>query len=105
MSINFDPNNVVIKLCMSGMNLEHSGKIEDANTYLLQYLGSEKNITAVLNYGLNDVLLDNIIKNYFYKNKSNINWSKINAEDFADDLERIANQYLNIIKIKRDENY
>ena len=32
MSIKFDPNNVVIKLCMSGMGLEDSGKIEDAIT-------------------------------------------------------------------------
>lgn len=32
MSIKFDPNNVVIKLCMSGMGLEDSGNIEDANT-------------------------------------------------------------------------
>ena len=30
MNIKFDPNNVVIKLCMSGMNLEDSGNIEDA---------------------------------------------------------------------------
>lgn len=30
MNIKFDPNNVVIKLCMSGMSLEDSGKIEDA---------------------------------------------------------------------------
>ena len=32
MSIKFDPNNVVTKLCMSGMNLECSGNIEDAIT-------------------------------------------------------------------------
>ena len=32
MSIKFDPNNVVIKLCMSGMRLEDSGDIEDAIT-------------------------------------------------------------------------
>ena len=32
MSIKFDPNNVVIKLCMSGLNLEGSGNIEDATT-------------------------------------------------------------------------
>lgn len=32
MSIKFDPNNVVIKLCMSGMNLEDSGNLEDATT-------------------------------------------------------------------------
>jgi tetratricopeptide (TPR) repeat protein len=32
MSIKFDPNNVVIKLCMSGMRLEDSGNIEDAIT-------------------------------------------------------------------------
>lgn len=32
MNIKFDPNNVVIKLCMSGMNLEDSGNIEDATT-------------------------------------------------------------------------
>ena len=30
MNIKFDPNNVVIKLCMSGMGLEDSGNIEDA---------------------------------------------------------------------------
>jgi tetratricopeptide (TPR) repeat protein len=30
MSIRFDPNNVVIKLCMRGMALEDSGNIEDA---------------------------------------------------------------------------
>ena len=29
MNIKFDPNNVVIKLCMSGMRLEDSGDIED----------------------------------------------------------------------------
>jgi tetratricopeptide (TPR) repeat protein len=32
MHIKFDPNNVVIKLCMSGMNLESSGNIEEATT-------------------------------------------------------------------------
>jgi hypothetical protein len=32
MKIKFDPNNVVIKLCMSGMSLEDSGNIEDAIT-------------------------------------------------------------------------
>lgn len=32
MKIKFDPNNIVIKLCMSGMNLECSGNIEDATT-------------------------------------------------------------------------
>jgi len=30
MNIKFDPNNVVIKLCMSGMSLEDGGNIEDA---------------------------------------------------------------------------
>ncbi|WP_374723284.1 hypothetical protein [Calidifontibacillus erzurumensis] len=30
MNIKFDPNNVVIKLCVSGMSFEDSGKIEDA---------------------------------------------------------------------------
>ena len=30
MGVKFDPNNAVIKLCMSGMNFEDSGKIEDA---------------------------------------------------------------------------
>jgi tetratricopeptide (TPR) repeat protein len=30
MNIKFDPNNVVIKLCMSGMGLEDSGNIDDA---------------------------------------------------------------------------
>jgi tetratricopeptide (TPR) repeat protein len=32
MNIKFDPNNVVIKLCMSGMRLEDSGNIEEAIT-------------------------------------------------------------------------
>jgi hypothetical protein len=32
MNIKFDPNNVVIKLCMSGMKLEDDGDIEDAIT-------------------------------------------------------------------------
>jgi rifampin ADP-ribosylating transferase len=32
MNIRFDPNNVVIKLCLSGMNLEGSGNTEDATT-------------------------------------------------------------------------
>ena len=32
MNIKFDPNNVVIKLCMSGMRLEDSGDLEDAIT-------------------------------------------------------------------------
>ena len=32
MNIKFDPNNVVIKLCMSGMGLEDSGNTEDAIT-------------------------------------------------------------------------
>ena len=32
MNIKFDPNNVVIKLCLSGMRLEASGDIEDAIT-------------------------------------------------------------------------
>ncbi|MGC7873310.1 NAD(+)--rifampin ADP-ribosyltransferase [Desulfosporosinus sp. SYSU MS00001] len=32
MNIKFDPNNIVIKLCMSGMRLEDSGDIEDAIT-------------------------------------------------------------------------
>ncbi len=30
MNVKFDPNNVVIKLCMSGMSLEDDGNIEDA---------------------------------------------------------------------------
>ncbi|MCO7175394.1 NAD(+)--rifampin ADP-ribosyltransferase [Sporolactobacillus kofuensis] len=30
MTIKFNPNNIIIKLCMSGMNLESSGNIEDA---------------------------------------------------------------------------
>ena len=32
MIIRFDPNNVVIKLCMGGMSLEGGGNIEDAAT-------------------------------------------------------------------------
>ncbi|MBW7571985.1 NAD(+)--rifampin ADP-ribosyltransferase [Caproiciproducens sp. AGMB10547] len=32
MNIKFDPNNAVIRLCMSGMSLEDSGNIEDATT-------------------------------------------------------------------------
>jgi hypothetical protein len=32
MNIKFDPNNAVIKLCMSGMSFEDSGNIEDATT-------------------------------------------------------------------------
>ena len=32
MDIKFDPNNIVIKLCMSGVRLEDSGDIEDAIT-------------------------------------------------------------------------
>jgi len=32
MNIKFDPNNAVIKLCMSGMSIEDSGNIEDAIT-------------------------------------------------------------------------
>ncbi len=32
MSIRFDPNNAVVRLCMSGMSLEDSGNIEDAIT-------------------------------------------------------------------------
>jgi rifampin ADP-ribosylating transferase len=32
MSIKFDPNNIVIKLCMMGMNLEDGRNIEDATT-------------------------------------------------------------------------
>lgn len=30
MNIKFDPNNVVIKLCMTGMSLEDAGIIDDA---------------------------------------------------------------------------
>jgi len=30
MKIKFDPNNPIIKLCMSGMGLENSGKVDDA---------------------------------------------------------------------------
>ena len=30
MIIRFDPNNAIIRLCMSGMNLENSGNLEDA---------------------------------------------------------------------------
>lgn len=32
MNIKFSPNNAIIKLCMSGRNLEDSGKMEDAIT-------------------------------------------------------------------------
>src|SRR5690554_4067454 len=32
MNIKFDPNNVIVKLCMSGMGLEETGNIEDATT-------------------------------------------------------------------------
>ena len=32
MNIKFDPNNAIIKLCMSGMVLEDSGNSEDAIT-------------------------------------------------------------------------
>jgi rifampin ADP-ribosylating transferase len=31
-NIKFDPNNIIIKLCMSGMSLEDNGNIEDATT-------------------------------------------------------------------------
>lgn len=30
MNVKFDPNNVVIKLCISGMGLGDSGSLEDA---------------------------------------------------------------------------
>src|SRR5689334_9921846 len=30
MNIKFDPNNAVVRLCMSGMNLEDNGNIEEA---------------------------------------------------------------------------
>ena len=36
MNMKFNPNNVVIKLCMSGMNLEDNGNIEDATTMFHQ---------------------------------------------------------------------
>ncbi|MDP4153704.1 MAG: NAD(+)--rifampin ADP-ribosyltransferase [Bacillota bacterium] len=32
MNIRFDPNNAIIKLCMSGMSIENSGNIDDATT-------------------------------------------------------------------------
>lgn len=32
MNIKFDPNNTVIKLCMSGMYLEDNGNTKDATT-------------------------------------------------------------------------
>ena len=32
MNIKFDPNNLIIKLCMSGMGLEDSGNSEEAIT-------------------------------------------------------------------------
>lgn len=32
MNIKFDPNNIVIKLCMMGMSLEDSGNVEEAST-------------------------------------------------------------------------
>lgn len=32
MNIKFDPNNIVIKLCMIGMSLENSGNVEEAST-------------------------------------------------------------------------
>src|SRR5690554_4754131 len=36
MNIKFDPNNVVIKLCMSGMNMEDGGNVEGANAMFHQ---------------------------------------------------------------------
>lgn len=36
MNIKFDPNNVVIKLCMSGMNMEDAGNVEGATTMFHQ---------------------------------------------------------------------
>lgn len=36
MNIKFDPNNIVIKLCMSGMSLEENGDIEEASTLFLK---------------------------------------------------------------------
>jgi hypothetical protein len=36
MNIKFDPNNVVIKLCLRGMSMEDSGNIEDATTMFHQ---------------------------------------------------------------------
>lgn len=81
------------------INLGKGGAtIDDLNLSLLNYLKSEKNITAVLSYGLNDALLNNIIKNYFYKNKSNINWDKLDAEDFKEDFGTFAKKYLKILK-------
>ena len=36
MNLKFDPNNVVIKLCMSGMNMEDGGNVEGATTMFHQ---------------------------------------------------------------------
>lgn len=36
MNIKFDPNNAVIKLCMSGMNMEDGGNVEGATTMFHQ---------------------------------------------------------------------
>lgn len=42
MNIKFDQNNVVIKLCMRGMNVEDSGNLEGATTMFYQAWDEEK---------------------------------------------------------------
>lgn len=80
------------------LNLGKGGsKIEDLDMGIINFFQPGKNNASVLNYGLNDALLENIIKNYFDKNKSNINWEELNAGDFAGDAEEFANKYKNIL--------
>ncbi len=93
--LNKNRSNEAVKV----LNLGKGGsKIEDLDIDLLQFFRSRKNIIMVFNYGLNNVILDNIFKNYFYENKSSINWSGLSVEDFKDYLEKTANKYLKILK-------
>lgn len=81
------------------LNLGKGGsKIEDLDTGIINFFQPGKNNASVLNYGLNDALLRNILKNYFDRNKSKINREELNAGDFEGDAEEFANKYINVLK-------
>ena len=88
-----------VQKAISVINLGKGGaKIEDLTTEFLQYFSIKDKITAVFNYGLNNIILDNIAKNYFDKNKSIVNWDEINKEYFADCSERFLAEYSDALK-------
>lgn len=72
--------------------------ISDLNISFLKFFGIESDLTVVLNYGLNDGLLSNILKNYLAENKSVNNWQVFYKEKIKDEYEKFSDKYMRILK-------